>query len=49
MSSPCHIEMFAEIPVEGVKKEKEVPRTVSLRKQAKSKIRRFLVVGGDSN
>ena len=49
MSSPCHLELIAEIPVQGVKKENKRETLLSLRAQAKSRIKRFLAVGGDSN
>ena len=49
MSSPCHIELWAELPSANVAKgEKKSERVFSLRHQAKNKIRRFLAVGGDS-
>mgnify|MGYP003421285138 FL=1 len=49
MSSPCHVELFAEIPALGIKKEAEKSTVVkSLKAQAKSRVRRFLAVGGDS-
>lgn len=48
MSSPCHIELWAEAPAAVVPKaEKKQDRVLSLKRQAKSKIRRFLAVGGD--
>ena len=49
MSSPCHIELWAELPSTNVAKaEKKTERVFSLRHQAKSRIRRFLAVGGDA-
>ena len=48
MSSPCHVELFAEEPAEKVQKpqEKAVGR-ITARKEARSRIRRLLAVGGD--
>lgn len=49
MSSPCHIEMWAELPAVNVPRpEPKQQRALSLKRQAKSKVRRFLAVGGDS-
>ena len=47
MSSPCHIEMWAEMPAVNVPKPERKTNVLSLKRQAKSKIRRFLAVGGD--
>lgn len=48
MSSPCHIELWAELPAAVVPKaERKQDKVLSLKRQAKSKIRRFLAVGGD--
>ena len=49
LSSPCHIEMWAEIPAVNVPKATKKPVAHSLKKQAKSKIRRHLAIGGDKN
>ena len=46
MSSPCHIEMWAEIPAVDVPKPEKKANVGSLKKQAKTKIRRFLAIGG---
>ena len=47
-SSPCHVEIFAEEPFENVPKpEKKTVGRITARKEARSKIRRFLAVGGD--
>ena len=49
MSSPCHIELWAELPATKVaKSEKKTERPLSLKRQAKSKVRRFLAIGGDA-
>ena len=49
LSSPCHIQMFAEEPLERVAKpERPAVGRMTPRKVARSKIRRFLPVGGDS-
>ena len=49
MSSPCHIELWAELPATKVaKSEKKAERPLSLKRQAKSKVRRFLAIGGDA-
>ena len=49
LSSPCHIEMWAETPAVNVPKATKKPVAHSLKKQAKSKIRRFLAIGGDKH
>ena len=45
MSSPCHIEIWAELPSADVPKPEVKAKIASLKKQAKSKIRRFLAIG----
>ena len=47
LSSPCHIEMWAELPAVNVPKPEKRNNVASLKRQAKSKIRRFLAIGGD--
>ena len=49
MSSPCHIELWAEVPAVNVPKPEKKANVASLKKQAKSKIRRFLAIGGDKH
>ena len=48
LSSPCHIQLFAEEPLERVPKpERPAVGRMTPRKVVRSKIRRFLAVGGD--
>ena len=48
MSSPCHLEVWAVEEQDNVAKaDNKAGRVLSLKKQAKNTIRRFLKVGGD--
>ena len=47
MSSNCHIELWAEIPPTDVPRADKKKAGLSLKKIAKTKIRRFVNVGGD--
>ena len=47
MSSPCHIEMWAEVPSQDVPKAEKKSRVMSLVRQAKRKVKKFVTVGGD--
>ena len=48
LSSPCHIEMFAEEPLTNVQKPEQKPnKRITARADARSRVRRFLKIGGD--
>ena len=47
MSSPCHIEMWAEVPSIDVPKPEGKVRMLSLKRQAKKITKKFVKIGGD--